>query len=241
MNRNLGETGLWWLPITLLGGALLIRVAETIGSWTFNNLLEGILIIVAIAAVTVCIYLDYQNRHIEQDTQSSPQDSTEPRISIPPGMLRVYKVIDGDTIKTINNSGVIQNVRLIGIDSPETVHPDKLIEYWGPEASAALAEKLISKDTETWTSDDTASLVGMTIFNIGKNVRLTSDETQGLYDMYDRLLAYVWLEDGTFVNEWLVRNGHAREWTYHEPCKKRDRLLAAEAEARRARCGMWAN
>lgn len=240
-HSNGGESGLWWLAITLLGSATLIRIADTFGFWTLDRFLESILAIGAIITIVVCVYIEYQKRRSARNTQSSPEERTTPRKPIPSGLFRVYKVIDGDTIQTINNAGVIEDVRLIGIDAPESVHPDKLKENWGSEASAALVNKLIGNDRVEWTIDETAFLVGRPIFRHYIDIRLTNDGTQGLYDKYDRLLAYIWLEDGTLVNEWLVQEGHAREWTFLKPCKHRDRLLAAEAEARQARRGMWAN
>ena len=138
------------------------------------------------------------------------------KASYSPGedLYEVTDVIDGDTIRTR-----LWNIRLIGIDAPETVHPSRSVERFGKVASAMTRELLL-----------------------GNYVRLETDASQGNSDNYGRLLAYVWLEDGTLVNEWLVRNGYAREQVYYnKPCKYRGRLLAAQREARQTRRGMWAN
>ena len=77
---------------------------------------------------------------------------------------------------------------------------------------------------------------------LGERVRLEQDDSQGWVDDYGRALAYVWLEDGTLANEWLVHNGYAKEQTYFSrPCKYRNRFRAAQADARRSKRGMWSN
>ena len=132
---------------------------------------------------------------------------------------RVTQVIDGDTIRVSMGNGTGGTVRLVGIDAPETVHPYKPVEPFGKLASTKAAKLLL-----------------------GKRVRLERDGSQGTLDHYGRLLAYVWLENGTLANEWLVRKGFAREQTYfNKPCKHRKRFLAAQADARRAQRGMWSN
>ena len=57
-------------------------------------------------------------------------------------------------------------------------------------------------------------------------------------DRYDRLLAYVWVGDMLF-NEWMIRQGYAREFTYNEPYRYQQMFQAAEAEARAAGRGLW--
>lgn len=84
------------------------------------------------------------------------------------------RVVDGDTI-IVNIDGKKERVRLIGVDTPETKHPNKPVEYFGREASAF-----------------TKGMVE------GKKVKLEYDWQRR--DKYGRLLAYVYLEDGTFLN-----------------------------------------
>jgi len=123
----------------------------------------------------------------------------------------ISKVIDGDTIKLENG----ETVRLIGIDTPETVHPSKAVEYYGKEASnftRMMAE--------------------------GKRVRLEFDvQTR---DKYNRLLAYVYLEDGTFVNAELVKEGYAKVSTYPPNVKYADLFTELQKEARENNKGLWA-
>ena len=105
------------------------------------------------------------------------------------GVIKVEKVIDGDTILLKNG----ERVRYIGIDTPETVHPTKPVEYYGKEATQAN-RRLVEN----------------------KVVRLEFDvQTR---DKYGRLLAYVWVVhhgvDSIFVNAELVRQGYAKVSTY---------------------------
>ena len=132
---------------------------------------------------------------------------------------RVTQVINGDTIRVSTGYGAGGTVRLMGIDAPETVHPSLPVEPFG-KVSSNMAAKLM----------------------LGKLVRLEQDSSQGIIDDYGRLLAYVWLENGTLANEWLVRNGCVREQIYYNrPCKYRSWFLTAQVKARRNRRGMLAN
>ena len=105
-----------------------------------------------------------------------------------PATVQVVRVIDGDTIQVCCVFGDQVTVRYIGVDTPETHHPMKGVERYGKEAAEAN-RKLVD----------------------GKTVRLEFDVQQ--LDRYKRLLAYVYLEDGTFVNIWLVENGYAMVMT----------------------------
>lgn len=126
-------------------------------------------------------------------------------------LVLVTKVIDGDTIE-IEGS---QKVRYIGIDTPETVHPSKPVQCFGKEAS--------NKNKE---------LVQ------GKKVRLEKDVSET--DKYGRLLRYVYLEDGTFINQVLVEEGYARISTYPPDVKYQEDFQNAEQQAREENLGLWA-
>jgi len=97
---------------------------------------------------------------------------------------KVTRVIDGDTI--VIGSG--KKVRLIGVDTPETVHPNKPVEYFGKQAST-FTKKMLT----------------------GKRIRLEFDQNKA--DKYGRLLGYVFLEDGTFFNAELIKQGYAYAYT----------------------------
>lgn len=133
-----------------------------------------------------------------------------------PGFVAVARVIDGDTIDVLENGKTVR-VRFIGINAPETVDPRKPVECFGPEASREMHELLD-----------------------GGEVRLGTDSSQDSLDKYGRLLAYVFLPDGTDVNLFMVEEGFAREYTYKKPYGLQNEFKAAEAEARSARLGLWA-
>ena len=122
----------------------------------------------------------------------------------------VKRVVDGDTFELENG----EKVRMIGMDTPETVKPNHPVEPYGKEASNFTKELLT-----------------------GQNVTLKFDVEP--YDKYKRLLAYVYLSDGTFVNEKLVRDGYARIMTIPPNVAKADLFLEAEREAREQNRGLW--
>lgn len=129
----------------------------------------------------------------------------------------VTKVIDGDTVEIKSGSQTLK-VRLIGIDTPETVDPRRPIGCFGKKASAET-KRLIE----------------------GKNVVLTKDVSET--DKYNRLLRYVFLPIGDgqnlFINDYLIRQGFAKTLTYPPDVKYDSRFLQAEKEARENLRGLW--
>ncbi len=121
----------------------------------------------------------------------------------------VERVVDGDTIIVRG----IGRVRLIGVDTPETVHPGRPVEFFGKEASA-FTRRLVD----------------------GKRVRLEYDQQRT--DRYGRTLAYVHLPDGTFVNAEIIRRGYGHAYTRF-PFRHLDRFRGLERDARRAGRGLW--
>jgi len=143
--------------------------------------------------------------------QAKPSQAASP---IQPGTVtaQVVRVIDGDTIE-VNIGGKSYTVRYIGIDTPETVHPTKPVEYLGKEAS-----------------DKNKELVS------GKTARLDKDVSET--DKYGRLLRYVYVGD-LFINAELVRLGYAQVATYPPDVKYQDLFLKLQREAREAGRGLW--
>lgn len=127
----------------------------------------------------------------------------------------VKRTVDGDTLAVVVD-GVEAHVRLIGIDAPESVHPD-------PRRNTPAGKKA-SQYTDGHLT--------------GKTVQLEFEEE--VKDKYDRLLAYVWC-DGKLYNEQIVRDGYARAKVYRPNVKYTKRLKLAEKEARRAGRGIWGN
>lgn len=149
----------------------------------------------------------------------SSVDSRSPRGAVITDLV-VDRVVDGDTVKvTIDGEQV--SVRMIGIDTPETVKPNTQVQCFGPEASAFADQQLT-----------------------GQRIVLELDDSQGRLDRYDRLLAYVWrvLPDGSLVlfNEETVAGGFARERQYgDEAYAWRPTLVQAQESARVAGRGLW--
>lgn len=136
-----------------------------------------------------------------------------------PGILHgpypVVRTVDGDTIR-VDRDGEEIAIRLIGLDTPETVAADRPVECFGPEASARTAE--LVDGGEVW---------------------LEYDEVSGLTDKYDRTLAFVWLDRETMLNEILIAEGYAEEVTYTEGYAHAEVFRSAESRARDARAGLW--
>ena len=128
----------------------------------------------------------------------------------------VTKVTDGDTLH-IAMDGRDEKVRLIGINTPETVDPRTAVQCFGKEASLRMKD-----------------LAG------GKIVRLEYDDTQNLRDAYDRILAYVYLEDGEMLNRKMVAEGYAYEYTYLKPYKYQSEFRQLQTLARTNARGLWA-
>jgi micrococcal nuclease len=124
----------------------------------------------------------------------------------------VTRVVDGDTIH-VELDGDDVTIRMIGVDTPETVAPDQPVECYGPQASRFTTNALTDRD-----------------------IALEFDRQ--LLDPFDRTLAYVWLGDELF-NETLVDAGYAEAKTYPPNTRYQSRLDAAEDVARASERGMW--
>lgn len=129
-------------------------------------------------------------------------------------LYKVVRVIDGDTFD-VKIGWKTATVRMLGIDTPETVDPRKDPQCFGKEAS-----------------DETKTLL------VGHSVQLKKNPNRELKDRYGRYLLYVY-RDGLFVNEYLVANGFAREYTYGSPYVFRDDFRKKEDEAKHDKRGLW--
>jgi micrococcal nuclease len=125
---------------------------------------------------------------------------------------RVVDVVDGDTIVVARGS-TRDTIRLLGIDTPETHHPTKGVQCYGPEASAYTTRRLL-----------------------GRSVRLEDDvET---HDVYGRHLAYVYVDGERFEDE-LLRLGYARLLVIEPNVDHARTMLDEELRARRRHTGLW--
>jgi micrococcal nuclease len=124
-------------------------------------------------------------------------------------VIKVKRVIDGDTLLLANG----ERVRLIGVDTPETKHPQKPVERFGKEAYL-FTKRMVE----------------------GKEVRLEYDWQRK--DKYGRLLAYVYLLDGTFLNAEIIKQGYGFAYTKY-PFRYLDEFRKYERDAREAKKGLW--
>ncbi len=127
----------------------------------------------------------------------------------------VTRVVDGDTFWIDDDSREVVKIRLIGVDAPESRNSGKRLKGWfGSESSVYLAQ-LIE----------------------GRKVRLEYDVSR--YDRYGRTLAYVYLDDGTFINADLVRKGYATVMTMPPNVRHADEFVRLAEKARRQKKGLW--
>lgn len=148
----------------------------------------------------------------------------------------VLKVVDGDTLTLMKEAsstpaeseraGLVQGiagvqekitVRLIGLNTPESVDPRKPVECFAKEASAFLKENLE-----------------------GHSVTIEHDSTQGAKDRYGRELAYVYRDDGLLMNLFMIEEGYGYEYTYGKPYMHQAKFKQAQAYAQYHQNGLWA-
>ncbi|MCH6200722.1 thermonuclease family protein [Aquiflexum sp. LQ15W] len=128
---------------------------------------------------------------------------------------QVSKIVDGDTFWIINAKGQEEKIRLIGVDAPESRKTGKKeIGYYGKESKAYVTQLLT-----------------------GRKVRLEYDVSK--YDRYKRTLAYVYLENGTFLNAFLIKNGYASVMTVPPNVRHADLFVQLQREARENKRGLW--
>jgi micrococcal nuclease len=155
--------------------------------------------------------------------------SQQGKISVPFGKgynyedILVERAVDGDTLKLENG----ERVRLIGIDTPEKFESAKLYRDSQKSGQDVKTIQALGKRASNFTRD----LVE------GKRVRLEFDVEKR--DKYKRLLAYVYLKDGTFVNAEIVRQGYASLMTYPPNVKYVDTFKQLYQQARENNRGLW--
>ncbi len=184
-----------------------------------------IAIIVVIALLMGLLWVEVPNPAIKQSnikTSQTPKPNNTPSVikasKANNSFYKVTKVIDGDTVN-MEKDGKSENIRLIGIDTPETVDPRKPVQCFGKEASSKAREILM-----------------------GKRVALEEDPTQGDRDKYGRLLRFVFLDDGTNFNKFMIDEGYAYEYTYqNNPYKYQAEFKNVEKVARESKKGLWAD
>lgn len=134
--------------------------------------------------------------------------------TVQPGWYYVSEVYDGDTIAVVMD-GTIEKVRMIGVDTPETHKPNAPVQCYGEHASAATRTKLLYK-----------------------SVRLEADATNDNRDRYDRLLRYVYTEDGLLWNQELIKKGEGFAYISF-PFIHKTVFQASQFESAAAKRGLW--
>lgn len=134
---------------------------------------------------------------------------------IPDGCIRVIvtRIVDGDTVE-VEYKGKEYKVRLLCIDTPETVKKGVAVQPYGKQASTRLKKMLLNK-------------------------KVTLVFEKDAYDNYERLLAYVILGDGTCVNAYMVEQGYARVDTVRPNTVHRDYFEGLQEDAIRHKKGLW--
>ncbi len=164
--------------------------------------------IFAIFLIVAAIFLVYFLRGSHQDNKGIYQ---------PREWVKVIRVVDGDTIEIESLAATVgvkrEKVRLIGINTPETVDPRKPIECFGKEASVKTKELVL-----------------------GKSVYLEKDIENR--DKYGRLLRYVWL-GGKMLNLTLMERGYAQIETVPPNVKYARQFKEAAEKARASQLGLW--
>lgn len=157
---------------------------------------------------------------ISQATPDPERSTTGGDLPDDTDLATVERVVDGDTIIVVlDGDSDSSRLRFIGVDAPESVHPNQPVECYGPESSAFLSGFL----------------------EPGDDVHLERDVSDT--DRFDRLLRHVWIEDtdgdAVLVSELLVLEGYAVASSYPPDTAWDDTFAAAEVEAQRDNVGLW--
>ena len=188
---------------------------------TSTKAVVAIVLVILLAGLVVWLQRqEYEKRYQDLIDRSLTVSVAEPQIPIKDfsGMqaYKVVRVVDGDTVVLLIQ-GREHSVRLIGVDTPETVHPQKPVQRYGREASLFLKNLLQ-----------------------GEGVYIEHKAGVAEFDQYGRLLAYLYrVPDGLFVNFELVRQGYGYAYTRF-PFQYMDLFRFYERKARECEKGLWA-
>lgn len=168
---------------------------------------------VAALVITSIIYLGVKNYPFVKNAPEAPRA----------GLYYVARVVDGDTLKFSTG----ERIRLIGVDTPEARYNDKLLRD----------SRKSGKDTGTIIALGIKASKFTKDLCLNKKVRLDYDVEK--HDRYGRTLAYVYLEDGTFINARIIEEGYGQIMTIPPNVKYADYFRKLEKEARDGRKGLW--
>jgi endonuclease YncB( thermonuclease family) len=179
---------------------------------------SSIVFALCMLAAAAAVWLDHSpvRRNWRTQTKSKEQAAVQDFEKYHEHTFTVLNIVDGDTVDINIPDGKYEHtrVRLLGVDAPETKHPEKGVMYFGPEAADFTAKSAL-----------------------GKQVTVYLEETR-TRDKYNRLLAYIKLPDGEFLNESLLNEGfaYADVRFRHSFYYKYQRL---ESVARGQKKGLW--
>lgn len=195
------------------GSAILISMSK-------RRIERTIIALIIIAASVVTYYLQstpevQQATNQQQPTAEQPAEAeSQPLSAQQPGHYKVTSVADGDTIE-VDMSGKKEKIRMIGVDTPESVKPNSAVQCYAREASDFTKKNLS-----------------------GQSVRLEADPIGDNRDRYDRLLRYVYMQDGTLWNQKLINDGYGFAYLSFDFSKSED-FAAAQEHAKSTKLGLW--
>ena len=175
-------------------------------------------IIIAIVAI-ILLALSFSETDIRNilnlDSQPKETETTNQQTSLKEDEATISRVVDGDTVIVTLPDGTEERIRLLLIDTPESVHPNGEIDKFGPEASD-YAKKYLTK-----------------------GMKVTLERGNPERDNYDRMLGYIWV-DGVNFNQHMIEEGYARVAYVFEPNTKYiDEFLEAEKRAKKKKLNIW--
>ncbi len=171
--------------------------------------------IIRITALVMSLVLYFGFKALSQnESKVSPKTSN---------YVYIEKVIDGDTLKLTNG----RKIRLIGVDTPEVHYSQKLTRDSKQSGKDIKAIQKLGERAAAFTRE----------LCLGKKVRLELDVLKK--DKYKRILAYVYLEDGTFVNAKIIEEGYGQVMTIPPNVKYAGYFLRLQKEARENNRGLW--
>lgn len=176
-----------------------------------SKLILAIAGLIILAGLVTALVLVIPKIHISKKAIQPVKESVTEK----PGYYKVTYVTDGDTF-TVNMDGRTEKVRLIGVDTPETVKPNSPQECYGKKASDFTKHTL---------ADQT--------------VRLEADPINQNRDRYDRLLRYAYLPDGSLFNATLISEGYAFAYLSF-PFTKSEEFRQLQVKAHENNVGLWA-
>ncbi len=182
--------------------------------------LINIFLIIFFAILSFFWLYQYNNKEIDNlNTEHSIATKISKNSLLKSERVIFLRVVDGDTILITDKQNKIQRVRIKGINTPESMNVNgRVKECFGYEAKEKAKE----------------------IFSKNKNLILLFDPNSNKYDKYDRLLAYIILENGEDYGEKMIKEGYAYEYTYHGRFyQNQKKYKIAQKYAEKHKKGLW--